>query len=923
MLFVRVLVKFRRLCFVLLKMFVLTKIGDDKQKFMLPPNKMVYTVGRLSTDLILSEDLSISRTHVRLCLPIADSKKPLSVIDLGSKYGTYINNDIPLNKKMPAKILTPLQVGDNIRFGALKNIWQLSQLQWITTPSSLSRSELEELQQLLQPLGAVLLPSWTNHCTHLTMDNVSVTVKLLHALLDNKPIVSMAFWRALAKFVHRVHVSEDWPQPEDFPPAQSEDMPSIKWNPQRTQLFARKTVVFCNRKHFDMYAPVVLKAGGTCKDLNSGVRRQFLTKDDVIVIQYIPSTQSQATETIHSVQEILNQAGRRLIPDYEIGLAILHCSTHKFCNPAHTIVENTLATTESMDSSILVLNTGCTETQGNSNKQTDFVVAESEIYAPSEKSDKTETQAEKLKQTESEKFKLTKKNKMVYLDSSDEENVEVEVEVEPTKNSAVPKRKRAIIVDSSDEEQQAASQSKKITKTLPGDKSKQRHNQNAAEKVELTVASRRSNQVQEQEVEKEKPTTSRHSTRSHQVVEEEVEEEQPTTSRRSTRSNQVQEPEVEEEQPTTSRRSTRSHHVVEEEVEKQKPASSRRSTRGNEPQPQEVEQPKATTSRRSPRGKQSPEKNKLTAPLIDEESDEEDSPFQFKTTNKPSQQQSEKVKLTVPQIDEDSDEESNPFQFTEKAAEPVKANGPTAKISVRNFLEKSQNHPAASQSVAPAPDASQPRKRLRLEVLNESDSDDNDNPFKFASSSKKKKESFGASNNSDNEGVFNFKSNVGSKEQNNNASENPEDSINTEPFSIETKSKSKYIMPKPKESNRKINVSGWLTCSGLHEDIKPKTEVEMEAEASQVKVKEEDIDEKVAHLKWIASMKDSIQIRMCNLSITVRSHDETQSSLDTTDAKYSGRKNFKKFKKTTNLHPQQRVVELRRMQLAEGMVKVL
>ncbi|XP_062133154.1 nibrin [Drosophila sulfurigaster albostrigata] len=906
MLFVRVFVKFRRLCFVPLKMFVLTKVGDDKQKFMLSPNKMVYTVGRLSTDLILSEDLSISRTHVRLCLPSTDNKKPLSVIDLGSKYGTYINNDIPLNKKMPAKTLTPLQVGDNIRFGALKNIWQLSQLKLATTPSSLSRSELEELQQLLQPLGAFLLPSWTNHCTHLTMDNVSVTVKLLHALLDNKPIVSMAFWRALAKFVRRVHVSEDWPQPEDFPPAQSEDMPSIKWNPQRTQLFARKTVVFCNRKHFDMYAPVVLKAGGTCKDLNSGVRRQFLTKDDVIVIQYIPSTQSQATETIHSVQEILNQAGRRLIPDYEIGLAILHCSTHKFCNPAHTIVENTLATTESMDSSILVLNTGRTETQGNANKQTDFVVAESEIYAPSEKSDKAETQAEKLKQTESEKFKLTKKNKMVYLESSDEENVEVEVEVEvePTKNSAMPKRKRAIIVDSSDEEQQAASQSKKITKTLPGDKSKQRHNQNAAEKVELTVASRRS-------------------TRSNQVQEQEAEKEKPTTSRRSTRSNQVQEPEVEEDQPTTSRRSTRSHHVVEEEVEKQKPASTRRSTRGNEAQPQEVEQPKATTSRRSPRGKQSPEKNKLTAPLIDEESDEEESPFQFKTSNKPSQQQSEKVKLTVPQIDEDSDEESNPFQFTEKATESVKTKVPTAKISVRNFLEKSQNHPAASQSVAPALTASQPRKRLRLEVLNESDSDDNDNPFKFASSSKKKKESFGASNNSDNEGVFNFKSNARNKEQSNNASENPEDSINTEPFSIETKSKSKYIMPKPKESNRKINVSGWLTCSGLHEDIKPKTEVEMEAEVSQVKVKDEDIDEKVAHLKWIASMKDSIQIRMCNLSITVRSHDETQSSLDTTDAKYSGRKNFKKFKKTTNLHPQQRVVELRRMQLAEGMVKVL
>ncbi|KAH8369777.1 hypothetical protein KR093_000953, partial [Drosophila rubida] len=882
----------------------------DKQKFILMPIKTTYTIGRLSTDLILAEDLSISRTHVRLCLSSTSTDEPLTLVDLGSKFGTYINNDIALNKKMPANTPTALQLGDKIRLGALKNIWQVSQLELVTTPSSLARSELEELQKILQPLGAALLPTWTKDCSHLTMDNVSVTVKLLHALLDNKPIVTVAFWSALAKFVRRVHVSENWPNPEDFPPSQSEDMPSIKWNPVRTKLFAHKTVVFCNRKHFELYAPVVIKAGGACKDLNSGVRRQFLTKDDVIVIQYVPSTQSQATETIHSVQEILHQAGRRLIPDYEIGLAILHCSTQKFCNPAHVIMENSLATTESMDSSILVLNTVRTETQAHTNKQTDFVVAESEIYAQTDQGGKSDTQpqADKLSQTKSDQKQPDT--------SKPDKNVQP---IRPTKT----KRKLANIVDLSDDETQAVSQSRKITKTLPGDKSKQSHNQNSV--------------------------AARYSTRSNQVQEQEAEEE-PTTSRRSTRSNQAQDHEVVEEQPTTSRRSTRAHQVLEQEVVHQKPSSPRRSTRGNQIPPHEVNQQKPTTKRRSLRGKQSPEGKKSTTPLIDEDSEEEETPFQFKTT---SQKQPEKMKLTVPQSDEDSDDESNHFQFTE----PVKTNIPTTnkssiksnslpKISVRNFLEKSQNHPAvASQSITPDPAATQPRKRLRLEDINESDSDDNDNLFNFASSTKKQKKSFGGSMDSDNRGIFNFKSNT-RQEENNNVSENAENDLSTELFSIDNKSKSKYINPKPKELNRKINVSGWLSCSGLHEDIKPKTEehlIDMTVETSQVKIKEEDCEENDAHLKWIASMKDSIQIRMCNLNITVRSHDET-SSLDTTDGKYSSRKNFKKFKKvprvcgafnllklisyfaifqTSNPHPQQRVVELRRMQLAEGMVKVL
>ncbi|XP_034483683.1 nibrin [Drosophila innubila] len=845
-------------------MFVLTKIGEDNEKFVLIPNKKVYTIGRLSTDLMLSDDLSISRTHVRISLPSAGSGEPLTVIDLGSRYGTFINQDIQLNKKMQAKTPIPLQVGDKIRLGALKNVWQLAQLQLVTTPSSLARPEMEELQQLLQPLGGALLPTWTKECSHLTMDSVAVTVKLLHALLDNKPIVNVSFWREFSKAAHRVHIFEDWPKPEDFPPAASQDMPSIKWDPDRTRLFARKTFVFCNRKHFDVYGPVVQKAGGACKDLNSGVRRQFLTKNDVVVIQYVPSTQSQATETIHSVQDILEQVGRRLIPDYEIGLAILHCSTAKFCNPSHKIIDNSLPTTESMNSSILIPNTERTQTEPNTNKGTELIISESEIYAPSVASEKQETEPQSeadpapSKPVEKSKSMLTlrKRNNVMFLDSSDEDSKATEPSSsKKTKplNEAKPKQKRKlpITVDSSDEDEQL----RKITKTLPGDKSKQNHNQTsvnkAAEKKESSIA------------------------------------------------------------VANKRESTQSRKM------------------GKQP-----EKP----TRRSPRGKQLPEANKVAVPQIDEDSEEEQELFPFKS------KATAKAKLTVPLIDEDSDEEEAPFQFqkktpatgtrapfkptesniptTSKSADKTKVN-PPARISVRNFLEKSQNPVVASQVACDAPVASQPRKRLRLERLNESDSDDNENLFNFAGN-KKAKNSVVSDNESDDGGMFNFKS-ATQKEKNNRERDEDQDSVSTEPYI--PKPKSKYIVSKPREQAVKVNISGWLSCSGLHGDVKPKTDPDVTqtvAEPGQMEIKEEesDCDEKDAHLKWIASMKDSIQVRMCNLNITVRSHDESN-ALDTTDSKYSGRKNFKKFVKKLNPHPQHRTVEMKRMQLAEGMVKVL
>lgn len=492
-------------------------------------------------------------------------------------------------------------------------------------------------------------------------------------------------------------------------------------------------------------------------------------------------------------------------------------------------MENSLPTTESMNSSIIVPNTERTLTEKDAAKSSEFVVPDSSKSEAFPINLESEQPIEEAKTAaapapvanKSKPVLITrerKRNNAIYLDSSDEEIIVTE---SPKKTKTLidtkekPKRKRAICVDSSGEEAEEHSQKK--TKPSP-------------EVEGLPV-----------EEERKKP------------VESAIDEELVNISQ-----------------------------LVKNKTNQEKLAtatSSRRSTRANQLQPQTVEKPApASPLRRSLQGKQSQERPQSLS--LNDEDSEEEGLFQFKS----------KPPVTVTRAPfkpaEDNKQSSNKTSTTTKPG----------RISVRNFLEKSQNQSVASQGAATATAVSQPRKRLRLEQLNESDSDDNENLFKFGGS-KKPRQSIGlpeSDNDSDDAGMFNFKSNAAQK-QNRDESENDQDLVTTEPFIANTNNKSRYIVPKPKELPRKINVSGWLSCSRLHGEVKPEpAEVKADAEEQEIKVEAEQDDEKRETMKWVSTIKDCIQVRMCNLNISMRSQDDVDAKVEN---KYSGRKNFKKFVK--------------------------
>ncbi|XP_061391534.1 nibrin-like [Musca vetustissima] len=312
-----------------------TTSGD---RFYLSNDKPKYTVGRVGTDLELQNDNCVSRSHAVFYVTESENETFLELEDMGSKYGTYINKDIEKNAPLPKGVKTRLKNNDIVRFGRLQNIWKIQQLNIITITSALTADENAQFNKNIKSIGAKVLHHWSPVCTHLTMNTPSVTVKLLHALIDQTHIVTTKYWEDLAKAV--AQRQPQLPKPELYRPPFDESDVDVRPKPQRRTIFNGLTFIFLCRKHYDMYGPIVRAAGGACKEITSGVQKNFLIKNNVVVIQYIPSTQSQSSQTINEITEILESHSKRIIPEYEIGLAIIKCSTQENCNPLHKVPES-------------------------------------------------------------------------------------------------------------------------------------------------------------------------------------------------------------------------------------------------------------------------------------------------------------------------------------------------------------------------------------------------------------------------------------------------------------------------------------------------------------------------------------------------------------------------------------------------------
>ncbi|XP_047489469.1 nibrin-like isoform X2 [Penaeus chinensis] len=328
-------------------MWVLEGTEDNPGQIHYLPCGPTLMVSRREGHILLRDDNSISRQHASITVThsMSDLKNitalpKVNLSELGSKYGTFVNEGIEKNRKLAVKSTTELNDGDRIRFGMLTNVWRLGYKPLVVTASTLKPDHKKGLADDLLKLGGHLVSEWNPSCSYLVMNNITLTVKVVCALAGARPIVTPEFF---TKWAEAVVKKEPLPDASDFlPPLQelSLDKSKVDFSPMeaRKSVLQGRTLLFSSAKQISRMGPAVELAGGKAEDLTAE-NFVHITKDNYLVIQQPPDKNqlSQSNSLLTEARKTLKEKGLRVIPESDIGLAILYLNTEGHCNPAFKV----------------------------------------------------------------------------------------------------------------------------------------------------------------------------------------------------------------------------------------------------------------------------------------------------------------------------------------------------------------------------------------------------------------------------------------------------------------------------------------------------------------------------------------------------------------------------------------------------------
>lgn len=434
--------------------------------YFLKPTKQIHVVGR-NGDLILANDNSISRQHCRITV----ENDSIYLEDLNSKYGTFVNENIDSLQRIEVGKKILVKNDDRIMFGRLHNTWLLSKLKYKIISSKLADDKKEKLKIMFERLSFRFVEAWEPDCTHLTMpQTVVVTLKLIHALVLGIPIVAPKFWVDVYKSIEANQALPDYTK---YIPSISEtyisaDGFSLAINEKRKKLFSGKTFVFMYETQMQPYVEIIRLAGGECQSLNKKpLTKKQLLASKYICIQYKPqSSQSQFSQSV--VDEITAYLAKnqiRVIPEQEIGSAILQSSIKDFCNPQKRYDANFVPNSAQLKishSKTLVQETQAGQSSG-------FTVPKP---------------VEKIRIPDSEDVRFGGK--------SDSDPVEVSVTVPETQESTGSPVSSGIVIpetqDSPENNQNQVNQEAALSKTVPENQQVKRMKRKAVEEPQLPQA---------------------------------------------------------------------------------------------------------------------------------------------------------------------------------------------------------------------------------------------------------------------------------------------------------------------------------------------------------------------------------------------------------------------------------------------------
>ncbi|XP_050431939.1 nibrin [Adelges cooleyi] len=296
-------------------------------------------------DLEIANDLSVSRRHAEITLLKksinGNNNLCVEVIDLNSKFGTFINEDIDRNIPVDSGKPVILNLNDRIRFGRMKSIWTVAKYQIITCPSTLNRADKETLKDLVTKLGGQISTEWSENCTHLCMNSISITEKALLCLASAKPIVNLQYYIDLLRALLPISSSLNLPFCASYIPPLKEVLLNIQTsafgvNNKRTRLFSGRTFVCSTKEQLIRIEEKVKASGGKVMHfLDIDMNTEEIVKSVFhIMMQQDPFNKNDINRYL-PILEKLKDLNKRPIPENDISLGIINVSISKHCNPEY------------------------------------------------------------------------------------------------------------------------------------------------------------------------------------------------------------------------------------------------------------------------------------------------------------------------------------------------------------------------------------------------------------------------------------------------------------------------------------------------------------------------------------------------------------------------------------------------------------
>ncbi|XP_046843588.1 nibrin-like [Xenia sp. Carnegie-2017] len=204
-----------------------------------------HLVGRKECSIKIDGDQSVSRKHARINVLKEGPEKFQVFLKDVSKYGCFIND-----VKCQSFEAVELKHNDKITFGSQNSSYRLKYESLLVFASCLNQSNKRHMKAQLSKLGGAVVNEWKKGCSHLIMEALSFTVKVIYALVTCIPIVKPSFFDDL---VMAVDTKNELPLAKNYmPPIKEEliDPKTVSFHPNeaRRSVFLGKLFLFSDQK---------------------------------------------------------------------------------------------------------------------------------------------------------------------------------------------------------------------------------------------------------------------------------------------------------------------------------------------------------------------------------------------------------------------------------------------------------------------------------------------------------------------------------------------------------------------------------------------------------------------------------------------------------------------------------------------------